>query len=89
MPEIISFIKRDADEPGGGIFSLSGVEQVLGPCRYAKIFSAIIEGIAVSVVNKQSGRLIHNQSLQTNHFEAAVFILDAAYRVKFLFGAIQ
>ena len=53
-------MKRDADEARRGIFSFVYVLPVLGLGGLAEVWSAVIEGNIIQVVNEKVARVTHN-----------------------------
>jgi hypothetical protein len=71
VPGGFFFVKIDAEKLGRAILFLSPVAGVLSVSRKAEIRPAIIEAIAISMVNNEVGRRIHNFPV---HIHSACFI---------------
>ena len=63
------FGEPDADEFRGGVFSFFAVQHIFGLSDNAEVFSAIIEGIGVLVIDDEVVGWIHNLPVQAQGFK--------------------
>ena len=88
-PHLSPFVKMNPNKTRGGIFSFSAVAFILRFCRDAEVVPAIVEAVAVLVVNDAIFGGIGYHPVQALYFVVAVFIFDTPDGVKIFFAAAE
>ena len=66
-PFIALLVEMDADETGRGVFTFSPVTHINGLGHSTEIGAAVVEGIAITMVNDKARGRIHKLPVQINY----------------------